>query len=143
MNQELTVSGPPSTGYLTVEWGKAGYVSSADLPESADQIFRDAAWGGMRLIFRVDHKVSENGTYDYPHRHWLRRMGMAWPGLSWDFGGKACRRGCREMVKPARAAVQAEIRRNKHVRPESGLKEPPGRVGALDCDYSSGNIIGR
>mgnify|MGYP001317783964 FL=1 len=101
------------------EWGKSGYVSPRTFAGIGGiKIFRDAVWGGMRLIFRVDHKVfKKNGTYDYPHRHWLRRMGMAlaWPVMGISGVQRLVKARMRdEMVKPARAAVQAEIRRNKH-----------------------------
>ncbi|HPH02180.1 MAG TPA: NAD(P)H-dependent oxidoreductase [Spirochaetota bacterium] len=99
-------------------WQSLGYIAPRTFAGIAGiKIFRDEVWGGMRLIFRVDHKVfKKNGTYDFPHRHWLRRIGMV---LAWPlFGIKGFQRVFKarmrdEMVKPIRAVVDAEIRRQK------------------------------
>jgi multimeric flavodoxin WrbA len=41
------------------------------------KVFRDEIWGGLRLVFRADHRFyRQHGTYDFPQRQLLRRIAV-------------------------------------------------------------------
>ncbi len=75
------------------------------------KIFRDALSGGMRVVFRADHKAYKRmGFYDFPQRNPLQRLSvaLAWlvtgmPGIRDRFPAMIKSR----MVQPYRKVVEA------------------------------------
>jgi multimeric flavodoxin WrbA len=67
----------------------AGYVRPRTfLGVAGFKIFRDDIWGGLKVVFRADHKAYKRmGLYDFPQRKLLQRflIGGAWliTGLPW------------------------------------------------------------
>ena len=90
----------------------AGYVRPRTfLGVAGLRIFRDDIWGGLRVVFRADHKAYKRmGLYDFPQRKVLKRLitGAAWlvtglPGIRSRFPAmiKA------QMIQPYRKIVEA------------------------------------
>lgn len=76
-----------------------GYIrSSSFLGFAGRKIFRDDVFGGMRLIFRADHRYyKRHGFYDFPHRHRGLRLLSALLGPL--FAIPRVKRGFKAMMK--------------------------------------------
>jgi len=59
-----------------VRLSEEGYIGPRTfLSVGGMKIFRDDIWGGLRIIFRGDHRAyKRSGVYDFPHRKILRRI---------------------------------------------------------------------
>jgi multimeric flavodoxin WrbA len=90
----------------------AGYIRPRTfLGVAGLKIFRDDIWGGLRVVFRADHKAYKRmGLYDFPQRKVLKRLliGAAWlvtglPGIRDRFPAMIKS----QMVQPYRKIVEA------------------------------------
>jgi multimeric flavodoxin WrbA len=54
----------------------SGYIPPAMFPQIAGhKLFRDEIWGGMRAVFKADHRhYRQNGLYDFPQNNYLKRI---------------------------------------------------------------------
>ncbi len=88
------------------------------------KIFRDDIWGGLRIIFRADHKAyKQMGVYDFPQRKVLRRVlvSLGWlitglPGIRSRFPSMMKS----QMIRPYQRVLAA-------TRP-AGPEQPVGSV---------------
>jgi hypothetical protein len=71
-----------------------GYIKPRTfLGKAGMKVFRDDVWGGLRVIFRADHKAyKQMGVYDFPHNKIGKRIltALAWlvtglPGIKKRF----------------------------------------------------------
>jgi multimeric flavodoxin WrbA len=77
------------------------------------KVFRDDIWGGLRVVFRADHKAYRRlGVYDFPQRSLRRRVttGLAWiatglPLIRGRFPGMIRTR----MADPVRRAAEQAV----------------------------------
>jgi multimeric flavodoxin WrbA len=90
----------------------AGYVRPRTfLGVAGLKIFRDDIWGGLKVVFRADHRAYKKmGLYDFPQRKVLKRLivGAAWlvtglPGIRGRFPAMIKS----QMVQPYRKIVEA------------------------------------
>jgi multimeric flavodoxin WrbA len=90
---------------------EAGYIRPRTfLGIAGMNVFRDDVWGGLRVIFRADHKAYKRmGVYDFPHNKIGKRilMGLAWmitglPGIRKRFPAMMKQ----QMLKPFEKILQ-------------------------------------
>jgi multimeric flavodoxin WrbA len=69
-----------------VRLARTGYIRPRTfLGIAGMKVFRDDIWGGLRIVFRADHKAYKKlGVYDFPQRSWLRRIAVS---LGWLITG--------------------------------------------------------
>ena len=55
---------------------RSGYVAPATFPVVAGhKLFRDEIWGGMRAVFKADHRhYKQDGLYDFPQNNYPNRI---------------------------------------------------------------------
>jgi hypothetical protein len=74
------------------------------------KVFRDDVWGGLRLVFRADHRAYRKlGVYDFPQRRIGRRILVA---LGWLITGfpaireRFPRMIKKQMIRPYRKVLE-------------------------------------
>lgn len=75
------------------------------------KLFRDEIWGGLRVVFRADHKAYRRmGFYDFPQRNLLKRLGLSVASFVTGLPGIRSRFPAMiksQMVRPYRKIVEA------------------------------------
>ncbi|MBN1837098.1 MAG: NAD(P)H-dependent oxidoreductase, partial [Spirochaetales bacterium] len=124
-----------------VRLARSGYIRPRTfLGIGGMKVFRDDIWGGLRIVFRADHRAyRREGYYDFPQRRILRRLviALAWvltglPGIRSRFY-RMIRGG---MVRPyARVLDRTESAADdpgEPLRPEAPAASRPDRARSRD-----------